>query len=138
MYQIRPVPSAVRREVEKRTKNNEKSSDFGWGPVVDTIPTVKKDLEETRKRIDAIIKELKFPPQQKLQEQEPPNKKNKSESSSLLVMWRDTCNENYEKGFIGLIPDCFHETGIPPLEDFMETSSGQIVLHVLQFLKQKL
>lgn len=159
---ILPVRADIQREIKKRSKVTSKngvkqrSSDFGWGVVDDTIPTVKKDLEEVRKRFSAIIQQVRFA--ENYLEQEPPKKRvtyqktpvtivvpphppggntTKQMIPSLLDGWRMDCQQNITNGSIGLVPECYQD-GVPPMDDFVESNTGQVVLNVLQYIKKLL
>ena len=161
------VSNATIREIQKRKKTigkngngetfNIKNSHFGYGTVCDTIPTVKKDLEDTRKELSKIIKDVQFP--ESYLEREPLRKKisyqkkhvditipssssnnndnNKEPIPKILLDWKEECDKNIINGMIGQVPECYQD-GMLPLEIFVATPAGQVVLNILKFLKNKI
>ncbi len=151
------------REIKKRKKTickngngetfNIKNSHFGYGTVCDTIPTVKKDLEDTRKELSKIIKDVQFP--ESYLEREPlkkkmtyqkkpvdiiissPNDNTNQHIPKLLKDWKEECDKNINNGMIGQVPECYQD-GMLPLDIFIATPAGQVVLNILKFLKNKI
>jgi hypothetical protein len=155
-----PVSSRIISEIKKRSQSVKDcngqlydihNSPFGFGPVPDTIPTVKKDLDDCRKAMDSIISTLKFP--ENYLEQEPVKKKMSYTKTPkiptptttvtvptvpfIIKKWHKECKRNLENGSIGLVPECY-QSGIPPMDTFLSTNTGLVVQHILNFTRNKI
>lgn len=160
-----PVRADIIRELGKRgiyenkkdetgkvvkTKNQISSSCFGWGPVDDTIPTHKRDLENIRRNLDAVIGQIKT---LHYLEKEPSkliptgkrdrpieveltnaNSTKKTKIPNVLQDWHHFISDKFESGSIGFVPECF-QNEVTPIDDFVETISGQVVLNFCKFIK---
>jgi hypothetical protein len=129
-----------------RKKNEHGSSCFGWGTIDDTIPTHKRDLENIRRNLDSVINQiacdhyLEKKPMQSAKRVEHveivvnEQPKKKSRIPNMIQDWHAFINDKFESGQIGFIPECFQES-VPPLDEFMETNSGQILANFCKFNK---
>jgi len=106
------------------------SSVFGLGSVEDTIPTVKKEIDDVRKNLDVYFCQIFIPSAHIVME--PSAKRLKS-----IEAWHTECSQNLKIGSIGLNPDCY-QNNIPPLEEFLETNTGNVLSHFINFIKQKI
>ncbi len=162
---ILPVRSDIIREIGKRgikefkkdengtvkkgKNENGSSSPFGWGTVDDTIPIHKKDLKDVRRNLNSIIAQImpthkepfKLPTGKRereveisLKEAEQPKK---IKVPSLLAQWHEECAKSYESGALGFIPECFHNGGLPKMEEMVHTNIGQTLLNFCEFIKKK-
>ena len=161
MEYIYPVRPDIIREIGKRgvfenkkneegrvvrKKNEHGSSSFGWGPVDDTIPIHKRDLDVIRRNLDSVIGQIKTthyleqPPVKtgkrerpvEIEPQAPIVKKTKT--PNIILDWHEFLMDKFESGQIGFIPECFQES-IPPLDEFLQTNSGLILLNFCKFNK---
>jgi hypothetical protein len=165
---INKVREDTIREIKKRKQTNcndsngnkfdMKNSHFGQGAVPDTIPTVKKDLEEIRKRFNILITQVKFP--ESYLEREPRTKRvayekkkknvsvveplalNNNDENDIRIPksikeWRDECEKNIISGSIGLVPECYQDE-FPSLGIFMSSNVGQVLINFITFLKNKI
>lgn len=158
---ILPVRTDLIREITKRGvishRNGEKTrnphgstSCFGWGTVDDTLPLIKKDLDFVRRNLNMIMTQVprksfleKPVLQQKKRYATPitlksvePEKK-KMRIPPFIEKWHEQCKHFLDSGAVGLVPDCYSES-LPPLEEVMETSVGQVLLHYSRFLRGSL
>ena len=127
------------------------SSIIGWGPVPSTLITVQKDLDTSLAKQQMLISQLNV---ENYLEQEPTRKKMKSITKpiaelptaapvktsvpppTLVEEWYNYCQENLDRGSIGLVPECF-ENGLPPLPELMCTNIGKCLLNFSKFTKNK-
>ena len=134
------VTPDVYREIRKRgnttkklpngTKTKKiKSSAVGWGPVSDTIPVVRKDVQEVARNLELYLKQLVNVVTKQ------PITDSQGKTPFIISSWLDECNKFYDMGSIGLVPDCFQATGVPP--NFRETPAGQAVFHFARFVSRK-
>lgn len=132
-----------------KKKNEHGSSCFGWGTVDDTIPVHKRELENIRRTLDSIIGQIKtrhyleqtpsklLPTGKReapieIEEHSVPLKKQKI--PTVMYEWHDFLSEKFDNGQIGFIPECFQDS-VPPLDDFVNTNTGQVVLNFCKFNK---
>ncbi len=135
-------------DVKKDKNKNGSSSPFGWGTVDDTIPIHKKDLKDVRRNLASIIGQIASnfeKPPQKL----PTGKRErpveiveqievkKIKVPLLLQMWHDECAKSYESGALGFIPECFHNGGMPNMDEMVQTNVGQTLLNFCEFIKRR-
>lgn len=136
--------------VEKKRNSNGTSSLFGWGAVDDTLPLIKKDLDFVRKNMDLIMAQIKLPgsylerePVVLTTKKRPPTVdltptpgEKRIKTAEMIELWYADCAKHFESGAIGLIPDCWHES-LPPLEQVLSTSMGNVLIHFCRFVKGK-
>lgn len=138
------------RKGKKSRNTNGSSSCFGWGTVDDTLPLIKKDLDFVRRNLDMIMTQVdrkspleKPPPQQHKRFEKPASlkaaepAKKKMRVAPLIEEWYTQCEHFLQSGAVGLVPDCYSEN-LPPLDQVMETSVGQVLAHYSRFLRGRL
>jgi len=139
---IYKVPANIIREINKRGVTEQKkdengnikkkksstgaSSHFGLGSVEDTMPTVKKEIDDVRKNLDVYFCQI----HSEKAVHEPLYKKQKS-----IEQWHNECENNLKVGSIGLNPDCY-QNFLPPFEEFTQTNVGQVLNHFVNFIKK--
>jgi hypothetical protein len=141
--------------VQKKIKNpTGQSSSIGWGVVDSTLITVQKDLDTSEAKQKMLISQLCT---DNYLEREPIHKKMKSydkpitslpvssssssssqpvKTTPLIEEWYQYCENNLEKGTIGLVPDCF-QNQLPPLSELMCTNIGKCLMNFSRFTKNK-
>lgn len=121
---------------------------MGWG-VADILIKVKKDLDFSKGKQEMLISQLKVT--KNYLEQEPPKKKRlyvkepeinvvipkvtDSTIPPLVQQWYKECEQNLEKGTIGLVPECF-QTQLPPWEEFIQTNIGKTMISFSRYAKK--
>jgi hypothetical protein len=141
--------------IVRRIPNKISSSSFGWGTVDDTIPVHKKELKDIKRNLNSIIGQIGSGAVLHPLEREPPVVSNGKRQPvidvdelaapahepkriripTILEEWHLHCKENYDKGTIGFIPECYHSNGMPPLEEMAHTTVGQVLLNFASFIK---
>ena len=138
--------------VKKRM--NKIPSSFGWGTVDDTVPVNKKELKDIKRTLDSIIGQigrgnalspLEVPSKAASGKRPPPidvdslSKETLQQKKvcvpTILEEWHAYCAENYGIGALGVIPDCYHSNGMPPIEDMVHTNVGQVLMNFAKFVK---
>jgi hypothetical protein len=128
------------------------SSIIGWGPVPSTVITVQKDLDTSLAKQQMLISQLcvgnyleKEPTQKRMKSTTKPIAELPSvvvselpeiKATPLIEEWYEYCQQNLDKGMIGLVPDCFQQT-LPPLSELMCTNIGKCLLNFSRFTKNK-
>lgn len=138
--------------VKKKKSIGDKSSPFGWGPVDDTIPVVKKDLDNIRRNIGMIISQVvtksyleeeplfKAPTGKRVRdviiEEQEVHKKLKISQS--VQKWYNFMSDSLKNGSIGLLPECY-QNGLPTsIDEFMCTNIGHTIDNYSKFLKNEI
>jgi hypothetical protein len=140
--------------VKKRINKNGSSS-FGWGTVDDTIPVNKKELKDAKRCLDATIAQIakgmsplecanepggpngKRPPPIVVDElPDQPQELKKIRIPQMVEEWHTNCKEHYEMGMIGFVPECYQSGGMPPIEEIIHTTVGQVLVNFSTFVKR--
>ena len=138
-------------KVVKRINVNKMSSMFGWGAVDDTIPVNKKNLESVRRNFVSIMNEVLIchslekvaetpvasaVPKSLVAAAEEPHQKRIKITPPALQRWHTYCNDRYNGGSVGLVPECYQTNGVPSLEELMNTNIGTVLAHFCSFIKK--
>ena len=145
--------------IVKKRINKNGSSSFGWGTVDDTIPVNKKELKDAKRQLDATIAQItkgmsplecandpsgliytpngKRPPPINVDDlPDQPQEPKKIRIPEMIEEWHTNCKEHYDRGMIGFVPECYQAGGMPPIDEIVHTTVGQVLLNFSTFIKR--
>lgn len=113
----------------------EKQSFIGFGVESNKLLTTNPDLVRTQfwNCINQI--QIDTEPVQK-KTKTTPAPVSKTIENPLLDQWYLDVTKNYDSGILGLVPECYQNTGVPSKEDLMSSAVGEVLQSFSRFIKK--
>jgi hypothetical protein len=110
--------------------------DIGFGVGSTKVLTTNPDTVRTQFR--ACIDQVR-----PIMEVEPVKKKQKAREevvkksvSPLIDQWYSQCMADLESGCVGLVPECYQQTGLPDKAELLSSGVGDVLRNFCLFIKK--